>query len=237
MLERLRARALLRVDHEQEQVDAGRAGDHRAHEPLVTRDVDERSAPSVRKLERRVAEVDRDAALPAPPGRRSVSLPVRARTSHVLPWSMWPAVPTVSGIGLFQRGAPLRRKLGAAARQGRAAGQATARRTATGAHRLARARASPRRGSSSPSSAEIVPRARWMASSSSSLRRQVRSGSTIASRTRSIVRSPSAVRSNGSCTLTYQPQCLPSGNHDTQTACQSHGRQSCNVSTSQVASV
>src|SRR2546425_1272347 len=28
-------------------------------------------------------------------GRRSVSLPVSARTSHVLPWSMWPAVPTV----------------------------------------------------------------------------------------------------------------------------------------------
>src|SRR3954447_2117085 len=31
-------------------------------------------------------------------GRRSVSLPVSARTSHVLPWSMWPAVPTVRGI-------------------------------------------------------------------------------------------------------------------------------------------
>src|SRR5918994_6128250 len=31
-------------------------------------------------------------------GRRSVSFPVSARTSHVLPWSMWPAVPTVSGM-------------------------------------------------------------------------------------------------------------------------------------------
>src|ERR671923_95180 len=31
-------------------------------------------------------------------GSRSVSLPVKARTSHVLPWSMWPAVPTVSGV-------------------------------------------------------------------------------------------------------------------------------------------
>src|SRR5437764_6012860 len=31
-------------------------------------------------------------------GSRSVSLPVSARTSQVLPWSMWPAVPTVSGI-------------------------------------------------------------------------------------------------------------------------------------------
>jgi hypothetical protein len=26
-----------------------------------------------------------------------VSFPVSARTSHVLPWSTWPAVPTVSG--------------------------------------------------------------------------------------------------------------------------------------------
>src|SRR3954453_16173116 len=30
-------------------------------------------------------------------GRRSVSTPVSARTSTVLPWSMWPAVPRVSG--------------------------------------------------------------------------------------------------------------------------------------------
>src|SRR5581483_12296699 len=31
-------------------------------------------------------------------GSRSVSFPVSARTSHVLPWSIWPAVPTVSGM-------------------------------------------------------------------------------------------------------------------------------------------
>src|SRR5262249_33825204 len=31
-------------------------------------------------------------------GSRSVSLPVSARTSHVLPWSICPAVPTVSGM-------------------------------------------------------------------------------------------------------------------------------------------
>src|SRR3954453_4235336 len=30
-------------------------------------------------------------------GSRSVSTPVSARTSTVLPWSMWPAVPRVSG--------------------------------------------------------------------------------------------------------------------------------------------
>src|SRR3954452_11668096 len=31
-------------------------------------------------------------------GSRSVSTPVSARTSHVLPWSMWPAVPRTSCV-------------------------------------------------------------------------------------------------------------------------------------------
>ena len=62
VLVRLRARTFLRVDHEQEEVDAGRAGDHRAHEPLVPGHVDEREAAAVGQLERRVAEVDRDPA-------------------------------------------------------------------------------------------------------------------------------------------------------------------------------
>ena len=62
MLERLRSRALGCIDHEQEEVDPGRAGDHRADEPLMARHVDQREAPSVRQLERRVAEVDRDPA-------------------------------------------------------------------------------------------------------------------------------------------------------------------------------
>ncbi len=62
MLVRLRARALLRVDHEQEEVDAGGSGDHRAHEPLVAGHVDEREASPVRQLERGVAQVDRDSA-------------------------------------------------------------------------------------------------------------------------------------------------------------------------------
>jgi hypothetical protein len=63
MLVRLRPCAFLRVDHEQEQVDAARPGDHRAHEPLVARHVDEREPAAVRQLERRVPEIDRDAAL------------------------------------------------------------------------------------------------------------------------------------------------------------------------------
>ncbi len=64
MLVGLRAGALGRVDDEEEEVDARRPGDHRAHEPLVPGDVDERQRAPVRKLERRVPEVDRDPAGP-----------------------------------------------------------------------------------------------------------------------------------------------------------------------------
>ena len=63
MLVRLRPSAFARVDHEQEEVDPGRARDHGAHEPLVARDVDEREPRAVRELQRRVAELDRDPAL------------------------------------------------------------------------------------------------------------------------------------------------------------------------------
>ena len=63
MLVRLRARALGGVDDEQEEVDPGRAGDHVAHEALVAGHVDQREPPAVRKVERGVAEVDRDAAV------------------------------------------------------------------------------------------------------------------------------------------------------------------------------
>ena len=62
VLVRLRSRALPRVDHEQEEVDARRAGDHRPDEPLVPRHVDQGEPASVDELERRVPEVDRDAA-------------------------------------------------------------------------------------------------------------------------------------------------------------------------------
>ena len=63
MLVRLRPGALGRVDHEQEEVDPGRAGDHVADEALVAGNVDHGQPPPVGQLERRVAEVDRDPAL------------------------------------------------------------------------------------------------------------------------------------------------------------------------------
>jgi hypothetical protein len=38
-------------------------------------------------------------------GSRSVSTPVSARTSVVLPWSMWPAVPSTTERGALATGA------------------------------------------------------------------------------------------------------------------------------------
>ena len=64
VLVRLRPCPLAGVDHEQEEVDPGRAGDHRAHEALVPGHVHERELRPVGQLERRVAERDRDPALP-----------------------------------------------------------------------------------------------------------------------------------------------------------------------------
>ena len=63
VLVRLRPRPLARVDHEQEEVDAGRARDHVADEALVARHVDQREPAPVGEVERRVAEVDRDPPL------------------------------------------------------------------------------------------------------------------------------------------------------------------------------
>ena len=55
------------------------------------------SAPPARQPQRRVAERDRDPARAAPPAAGRCRRPVSAATSAVLPWSMWPAVPSVSG--------------------------------------------------------------------------------------------------------------------------------------------
>ena len=71
VLVRLRARTLGGVDDEQEEVDPGRPGDHVADEALVAGHVDQREPPAVGKVERRVAEVDRD------PARLLLGQPVR----------------------------------------------------------------------------------------------------------------------------------------------------------------
>jgi hypothetical protein len=64
VLARLRHHAVVGRDDHQVEVDARRAGHHRPHEPLVARHVDDREPPSGGQVERRVAELDRDAARP-----------------------------------------------------------------------------------------------------------------------------------------------------------------------------
>ena len=59
----LRAGALAGVDHEQEEVDPGGARDHRPYEALVSGHVHDGQPSPVGQLERRVPEVDGDAAL------------------------------------------------------------------------------------------------------------------------------------------------------------------------------
>ena len=54
------------------------------------------TAAARRQFQARIAQLDRDASLPLL--RQSVGVvPVSPSTSAVLPWSMWPAVPSVSG--------------------------------------------------------------------------------------------------------------------------------------------
>ena len=62
VLARLGHHAVVGGDDHQVQVDAGRARDHRAHEALVPGHVDDRQPPARRQRQRRVAELDRDAA-------------------------------------------------------------------------------------------------------------------------------------------------------------------------------
>ncbi len=63
VLARLRHDAVVAGDHEQGEVDPGRAGDHRAHEALVAGHVDDREHAAGGQRQARVAEGDRDAAL------------------------------------------------------------------------------------------------------------------------------------------------------------------------------
>ncbi len=58
----LRHHALVRGHHEQHQVDPGGAGDHGAHQALVARHVHDAEPAARRQVERREAELDRDAA-------------------------------------------------------------------------------------------------------------------------------------------------------------------------------
>ncbi len=62
VLAALRHDALVGRDHEEHQIDSGRAGHHRVYEPLVPGHVDQRELKSRRQDERRETELDRDPA-------------------------------------------------------------------------------------------------------------------------------------------------------------------------------
>ena len=101
VLARLRHDAVVGRDRHQVQVDPGRAGDHRAHVALVPGDVDDRQprAAGERHAARSRARSRSRARAPRAGGRcRRRSAPA---ISAVLPWSMWPAVPSVSGASLI----------------------------------------------------------------------------------------------------------------------------------------
>ena len=62
MLARLRHDAFVRRDDDKREIDAGRAGDHRAHERFVPGHVDDAHGADAVEHERREAQLDRDAA-------------------------------------------------------------------------------------------------------------------------------------------------------------------------------
>ena len=95
MLEGLRPRPVVRGDHQQRRVDLAGADEHVPDQPVVAGHVDEVELRPVRQRQVRVADVDRHPRRRSS-GSRSASIPVSARSRVVLPWSMWPAVPTTT---------------------------------------------------------------------------------------------------------------------------------------------
>ena len=98
--------AVVGGDDQQHEIDPGRSGEHVVDETLVPRHVDEADDLSARRRQVGEAEIDRDAARLLLLQAVGVDAGQRL-TSAVLPWSIWPAVPTImcviSGSGAFAR--------------------------------------------------------------------------------------------------------------------------------------
>jgi hypothetical protein len=77
----LRHHALIGGHHEEHELHADGAGDHGVDQPAVAGHIDEAHLHAAAEVPRGKAELDGDTA----PGRRSVSTPVSALTSVVLP--------------------------------------------------------------------------------------------------------------------------------------------------------
>src|SRR5208282_5976495 len=84
MFASLRLDPFIGGDDQQHHVDAAHARQHVAHKALVAGDIDEPEPNSI-VMPRRFSS-----------SRRSASMPVRAFTSAVFPWSICPAVPTMT---------------------------------------------------------------------------------------------------------------------------------------------
>ena len=109
MLARLRLDRFVGGDDEEDEVESGGAGEHVADEAFVAGDVDEAEADdsSSRNAKPRSMVMPRRFSS----ARRSGCVPVRASTSADLPWSMWPAVPTMMLLGAFSNEADMQRRL------------------------------------------------------------------------------------------------------------------------------
>jgi len=96
VLDGLRHDAIVGGHYNHGEIDAADAGEHVAHEPFVTGNVDKADERPARGRPVREAEIDGDAARFFL--RQTIGVDaVMAPTSRVLPWSMWPAVATIIG--------------------------------------------------------------------------------------------------------------------------------------------
>ena len=101
MLARLRLDRFIRCNHQQHQIDPAHARQHVAHKALVPGNVDKAQPQHVSPVSGRsgksMCAKPRSMVMPRrfSSSSRSASIPVRAFTSAVLPWSMCPAVPTM----------------------------------------------------------------------------------------------------------------------------------------------
>ena len=112
MLAGLRLDRFVGGDDEEDEIEAGGSGEHVADEAFVAGDVDEAEADAV-LFEECEAEIDGDAAALFF-GEAIGCVPVRASTRADLPWSMWPAVPTMMLLveGVILRTVIQKRSLG-----------------------------------------------------------------------------------------------------------------------------
>ena len=93
----LRARPVVSRHDQHRRIDLAGPDQHVADQPVVSRHVDEIEQPTIGRVR---WAYPTSIVIPRrrSSGNRSASMPVSARSNVVLPWSMWPAVPTTTVI-------------------------------------------------------------------------------------------------------------------------------------------